>query len=63
MFSKKKYSCCFCSNLDKVSSKKFNLCKDCKKIHNFIRERGINTLLDFIECKTDKIIASAPPNY
>ena len=60
MLSRKKYSCIFCSNLDKVSSKKFNLCKDCKKVHNFIREHGLNTLIEFIESITHNKNASAP---
>ena len=59
MFSKKKYSCIFCSNLDKVSSKKINFCKDCKKVHNFIREKGLNKLIEYIESNNKN--ASAPP--
>jgi hypothetical protein len=56
MFNKKKYSCCFCSNKNETSNKKVFFCNDCRKVHTFIREYGIKTILEFIKPK-----ASAPP--
>ena len=51
MFSKTKYSCCLCSDLTKNSSKQINFCKDCIKVRNYLREKGINNLLELIENK------------
>lgn len=59
MFNTKKYSCVFCSNKNETSKSKVFFCRDCLKIRNFIREKGISTLLDKIEYL--KVIASAPP--
>lgn len=47
--SKKKYSCVFCSNLDKISSSnKIVFCGDCKKIRNYIRVNGLYSILNII---------------
>ena len=60
-FSKsKKYSCCFCSDLTKNSSKKINFCRDCKKIRDHIRDKGIMSILSIINNDKEKL-ASAPP--
>lgn len=57
MFKKSKHSCVFCSDLTKNSSKKINFCRDCLRIRNYLREKGISNLLELI----DNSKPSAPP--
>jgi hypothetical protein len=56
----KKYSCCFCSDLTKSSNKKINFCRDCKKIRDYIREKGLSYLLSIVS-NNEKSIPTAPP--
>lgn len=58
MFKKTKHSCVFCSDLTKNSSKKINFCRDCLKIRQYIRDKGIDNILELIKEKKE---ASAPP--
>lgn len=55
---KKKYTCCFCSNISEKSNKKPFFCKECLKIRNWILDNGRKSLLDKLEYKS---IVSAPP--
>ena len=57
MFKKKKYSCVLCSDTNETSSRKVFLCRECKRIKDFLRQYGMKTLLDKIEYNK----ASAPP--
>ena len=59
MIGKKKYRCCFCSNINETSSKKVFFCRECNKLRNYIRDNGIKTLLSKIDCEK----VSAPPLY
>jgi len=54
MFLKKKskYSCVFCSNIVQKSKKRVNFCSDCLKIRNWVREKGLQNLLQILEEKT-----------
>lgn len=54
----KKYSCCFCSSLDKIGKNKIVFCKDCKKIRDYIRDFGLDCILSII--KKNNITATAP---
>ena len=56
---KKKYTCCFCSNINEKSSKKPFFCKECLKIRNWLLDNGRKSLLDKLEY--NKLLATAPP--
>ena len=61
MFKKnKKYTCCFCSDLTKITTSKVSFCRDCIKIRSYIREYGIKTLIDKI---TPNEKLTYPPDY
>ena len=62
MFSKsKKYSCVFCSNKSEKSNKIIFFCRECNKIRDYIRDKGIKTLLNKIEEDNSTIPPTAPP--
>ncbi len=60
-FKKKKYSCIFCSDTNETSSPKVFLCRECRRIKDYLRQYGMKSLLSKIEYNTDNIKASAPP--
>ena len=59
MFNKKKYSCCFCNDLTKISTSKVSFCRECNKLRQYLREWGINALLRKIQETDNK--PSCPP--
>ena len=62
MFRKKsKFSCVFCSDKKEKSKDKINFCRDCQKLRNFIRDKGMDTIQDFINGNQNKIQPSCPP--
>ena len=61
ILKKKKYSCCFCSNMTETSNKKIMFCKDCRKVRDFLREYGIKSLLEKVEQSVYKASAPLPP--
>ena len=65
MIFKKKYTCVFCSNTNEKSNKKVFFCRDCIKIRNYIRDNGIKTLLNKIECNNNnnKLLEPSCPPY
>ncbi len=62
MFRKKsKFSCVFCSDTKEKSKDKINFCRDCQKLRNYIRDKGMDTIQNFINNSKEKIIPSCPP--
>lgn len=57
--NKKKYSCVFCNDLTKLSTSKISFCRDCNKIRSYIRDYGLQNLLNKIS--QNEIQASCPP--
>ena len=57
----KKYTCCFCSDLTKISTSKLTFCRDCNKLRSYIRDYGLQTLLSKIS--QNEVKPTYPPEY